>query len=108
MATRIETLGSGRRAPMSAWVVFFAVVLIAATLGIGALIGSSNGTTSPAITQNDGAAIARDTNAPGLIKGGLQPRPYSPIVVDEPATVLLVPDGYVRMPGGELRPTPGS
>jgi hypothetical protein len=108
MATRIETLGSGRRAPMSAWIVFFAVVLIAGMLGIGALIGSSNGTTTPARTPNDGAAIARDTSEPGLIKGGLQPRPYSPIVVDEPATDVKVPDGYVRMPGGEIRPTPGA
>jgi hypothetical protein len=106
MATRIETLGSGRRAPRSAWIVFFAMVLIAATLAIGALIGSKNDTAAPA--NEPVSAVARDTSAPGLIKGGLQPRPYSPIVVDEPATVVKVPDGYVRMPGGEIRPTPGS
>ena len=109
MATRIETLGSGRRAPRGAWFMLLAIVLIAAVLAVGALIGSNGGTTAPARPAGEpAAAIARDTNAPGLIKGGLQPRPYSPIVVDEPATAVSVPDGFVRMPGGEVRPMPGS
>jgi hypothetical protein len=109
MATRVESLGSGRRAPRSAWIVFFAMVMIAAMLGIGALIGSKSETAAPAGTANEPvSAVARDTSAAGLIKGGLQPRPYSRIVFDEPATVVKVPDGYVRMPGGEIRPTPGS
>ena len=109
MATRIENLGSGRRAPKAAWLMLFALVLIAAALTFGALIGSNAGTTAPSRTGNEpAAAVARDTNAPGLIKGGLQPRPYSPIVVDESATAVSVPDGFVRMPGGEVRPMPGS
>jgi hypothetical protein len=109
MSTRIETLGSGRRAPRSAWIVFLAMVLIAAMLGIGALIGSKSEPAAPTRTANEPvSALARETSARGLIKGGLQPRPYSPIVVDEPATVVKVQDGFVRMPGGEIRPTPGS
>ncbi|HET8527047.1 MAG TPA: hypothetical protein VFM81_10485 [Actinomycetota bacterium] len=109
MATRIETLGSGGRAPRSAWIMLFAVVLIAAALAIGALIGSNGGTTTPERMANENAAtIARDTDSPGLIKGGLQPRPYSPIVVEDPAAVVTVPDGFIRMPGGEVRPMPGN
>ena len=108
MATRIETLGTGRRAPRGAWIMLLAIVLIAAALAIGALVGSSGGTTAPARSANEtSSAIARDTNSAGLIKGGLQPRPYSPIVVDEPATGGKAPDGFVRMPGGEVRPIPG-
>ena len=108
MATRIETLGSGRRAPRGAWIMLLALVLIAATLAIGALVGSNGGTTAPTRPATESSsAIARASNASGLIKGGLQPRPYSPIVVDEPATAVSVPDGFVRMPGGEVRPMPG-
>ena len=105
MATRIETLGSGGRAPRSAWIMLFAVVLIAAALAVGALIGSNGGTTAG--SANEPAAVAPAGAVPGLIKAGLQPRPYSPIVVEEPATAI-VPDGFIRMPGGEVRPMPGS
>jgi hypothetical protein len=42
---------------------------------------------------------------PGLIKAGLQPRPYSAIPAEAvDATVQEVPDGFVQMPGGEVRP----
>ena len=109
MATRIETLGSGRQAPRGAWLMLVALVLIAATLAVGALIGSNGGTTAPARpASGSAAAVARDSDAPGLIKGGLQPRPYSPIAVDEPAAGGRAPNGFVRMPGGEVRPVPGS
>lgn len=109
MATKIETLGTGRRAPTSAWIMLFAIVLIAAALAVGALIGSTGGTTAPSGTAKESAsAVAPAQAVPGLIKGGLQPRPYSPIVVDEPATAVSVPAGFIRMPGGEVRPMPGS
>ena len=107
MATRIETLGSGRRASRGAWFMLLAVVLIAAALAVGALIGS--GTTAPDRSATDvSAVVAPATHVPGLIKGGLQPRPYSPIVVDESGTDVRVPDGFVRMKGGEVRPAFGS
>ena len=109
MATRIETLGTGRRAPRGAWIMLLAIVLIAAALAAAALIGPNGRTTVPARPASEPAtAIARDTNSAGLIKGGLQPRPFSPIVVDEPATGGDAPEGFVRMPGGEVRPIPGS
>jgi hypothetical protein len=38
-----------------------------------------------------------------LIKAGLQPRPLSPIPVDETATVEMTPAGSDTMPGGEVR-----
>jgi hypothetical protein len=43
-----------------------------------------------------------------LIKAGLQPRPFSPMPVDETATMEKIPAGFVKMPGGELRPTFGA
>jgi hypothetical protein len=108
MATRSETLGTGRGSQRNAWIALVAIVLIAAALAIGALIGSNGGTTAPARPATQpAAAVARDTDSPGLIKGGLQPRPFSPIEVDEPATAVSVPDGFVRMQGGEVRPMPG-
>jgi hypothetical protein len=89
--------------------MLFAIALIAVALAIGALVGSSGGTTAPARTANENAAVDAPAGADsGLIKGGLQPRPYSPIVVDEPAVGGEAPDGFVRMPGGEVRPTSGS
>lgn len=108
MATRIETLGTGGRAPRIAWLMLFAIVLIAALLAVGALIGSGGGTTAPARSGTEDAAVVAPAKAvPGLIKGGLQPRPYSPIVVDDPAAAS-VPDGFVKMRGGEVRPAFGS
>lgn len=108
MATRIETLGTGRQAPRGAWIMLLAIVLIAAAVAAAALMGPNGRTTAPARPASEPAtAIARDTNSAGLIKGGLQPRPYAPIVVDEPATGGKAPDGFVRMPSGEVRPIPG-
>jgi hypothetical protein len=109
MATRIETLGTGSRAPRSAWLALVAMVLIATALAVGALIGSNGGTTAPARSRDAGATVVvRDQPAPGLIKGGLQPRPFSPIEVDGPSTGGKAPAGFVRMPSGEVRPVPGS
>src|SRR5262245_26174550 len=103
MASRIETLGTGRRAPRNAWIALAAMVLIAAVLAVGALIGARGGTTTP-VRSSDGEAsvIVRDQPASGLIKGGLQPRPFSPIEVDEPSAGGKAPNGFVRMPGGEV------
>jgi len=38
-----------------------------------------------------------------LIKAGLQPRPFSPIPVDEIAAGERIPAGFDKMPGGEVR-----
>ena len=53
-------------------------------------------------------ALEPATSVPGLIKAGLQPRPFSPIPVDETATVEKIPAGFVKMSGGELRPKFGA
>jgi hypothetical protein len=105
MATRIETLGWGRRAPRTAWLGVFAIVMVAAALVIGTLIRSDGATSTPA-RSTDGAvstAVEPATRVPGLIKAGLQPRPLSPIPVDETATVEMTPAGSDTMPGGEAR-----
>lgn len=108
MATRIETLGEGRRAPKAVWIMFIAIVLVAVALGVGTMIGSGDGTTTPARSPDAAAIAAREaaTQSFGLIKGGLQPRPYSGILVEETAPVVApkIPDGFVQLPGGELRP----
>jgi hypothetical protein len=89
MATRIETLGGGKRAPRGAWIVLFAIVIVAAALAIGTLVRSDGGTTKPARSADDGATTALEpaTHVPGLVKAGLQPRPFSPIPVDEAVVV---------------------
>jgi hypothetical protein len=71
MATRIETLGWGRRAPRTAWLVVFAMVMVAAALAIGTLIRSDGATSTPA-RSTDGAVSHRragDTG-PGFDQGG--------------------------------------
>jgi hypothetical protein len=108
MATRIETLGGGKRAPRAAWIMLFAIVMVAAALAIGTLVGS-DGATTPARSGDAGAATALEpvTHVPGLVKAGLQPRPFSEIP-EVAAVTVRVPVGFVKMPGGELRPTYGS
>jgi hypothetical protein len=110
MATRIETLGEGRRAPKAAWIMLFAIVMVTAALAIGTLIRSDGITKTPVRSADEAvsAALEPATQAPGLIKAGLQPRPFSPIRVDETATLAKIPAGFVKMPGGELRPTFGA
>jgi len=110
MATRIETLGGGRRAPKAAWIVLFAIVMVTAAVVVGTLIRSDGITKTPARSANEAVSTALEpaTQVPGLIKAGLQPRPFSPIPVDETASVEKIPAGFVRMPGGELRPAFGA
>jgi hypothetical protein len=89
--------------------MLFAIVLLAAALAVGTLIRSDGTTKTPA--RSAGAVstpVESATQVPGLIKAGLQPRPFSPIPVDETATPERIPAGFVKMPGGEVRPTFGA
>jgi hypothetical protein len=110
MATRIETLGGGRRAPRAAWMMLFAIVMVAAALAVGTFIRSDGITKTPArsVGQAVSTVVEPATQVPGLIKAGLQPRPFSPIQVDETSTVEKIPAGFVKMPGGEVRPKFGA
>jgi len=110
MATRIETLGGGKRAPKAAWIMLFATVMIAAALAIGALVGSDGAKTTTSGSGDAGAATALEpaTHVPGLVKAGLQPRPFSEIPEVGAVTVEKIPEGFVKMAGGELRPKYGS
>ncbi|MGA9161963.1 MAG: hypothetical protein WB297_14010 [Actinomycetota bacterium] len=110
MATRIETLGGDRRAPRAIWIMLFAIVMVAAAVTIGTLVRSDGASTRPARTADAGAVtrIEPATQVPGLIKAGLQPRPFSEIPVVEAVTADQIPDGFVKMPGGELRPRFGA
>ncbi|HET7928907.1 MAG TPA: hypothetical protein VFM40_05080 [Actinomycetota bacterium] len=110
MATRIETLGGGRRAPRAAWITLFAILMVAAAIAAGILIRSDSTTTAPARPAGEAVSSALEpaTQVPGLVKAGLQPRPFSPIQTVETATVEEVPAGFVKMPGGEVRPRFGA
>ena len=110
MATRIETLGGGRRAPKAAWIVLFAIVMVTAAVAVGTLIRSGGTTTTPVLPPGEAvsAALEPATQVPGLIKAGLQPRPFSPIQTIETATAEKIPAGFVKMPGGEVRPRFGA
>ena len=79
MAIRIETLRAGKRAPRAAWIMLFAVVVVAAAFATGTLVRSDGGITKPARPANDGATTALEpaTHVPGLVKAGLQPRPFA-------------------------------
>jgi hypothetical protein len=105
MATRIETLGGGKRAPKAAWIMLFAIVLVAAALAIGIFVGSDGAKTTAPRSSVEGAAtaLAPATHVPGLVKAGLQPRPFSPIPVNEAVVAERTPNRYVMMPVGELK-----
>ena len=70
MATRIETLGGGRRAPKAAWIMLFAIVMITAAVAVGTLIRSDGFTKTPARSANEAVSTALEpaTQVPGLIK----------------------------------------
>ena len=110
MATRIETLGGGRRAPRAAWITLFAILMVAAAIAAGTLIRSNGSTTTPARPAGGAVSTALEpaTQVPGLIKAGLQPRPYSPIQTVATATGEKIPAGFVKMVGGEVRPRFGA
>jgi hypothetical protein len=110
MSTRIESLGGGRRAPKAAWIMLFAIVMVAAALAIGTLIRSDGTTKTPVRSADEAVSTALEPGiqVPGLVKDGLQPRPFSRIPVQETAIVEKIPAGFVQMPGGELRPTHGA
>lgn len=110
MATRIETLGGGRRAPKAAWIMLFAIIVVAAALTVGTLIRSDGTTKTPARSADEAVSTVLEpaTQVPGLVKAGLQPRPFSPIPADETATVDKIPAGFVKMRGGEVRPRFGA
>ena len=105
MATRIETLGGGKRAPRAAWIMLLAIGMVAAALAMGTLVRSDGGTTKPTRSANDGATTALEpaTHVPGLVKAGLQPRPFSPIPLNEAVVAERTPNRFVMMPVGELK-----
>lgn len=111
MATRIETLERGGRVPNAAWIALFAIVVVASALVIGTLIQSDDATPRPVRTTDAATVSAIDpgVQVPGLIKAGLQPRPYSgidPAEIDEVAAPKIA-DGSARVPS-DVRPKFGA
>jgi len=112
MATRSETLGRGSWAPKAVWITLFAIVMIGAAVVLGTLVNSNGEGTKPArpATVQAVTPVELPASVPALVEGGLQPRPFTTIPVAQAVgqnTAPTIPDGFVRMPGGELRPTFG-
>ena len=102
MATRIETLGGGKRAPRAIWIMLFAIVMVAAALAIGTLVRSDGETLKPAGSADGGATTALEpaTHVAGLVKAGLQPRPFSPIPMNEAVVAERTPNRFLMMMPG--------
>ena len=109
MSTRIETLGTRKQVPARTVVM----LAIAAVLAVGVAVAgfalvdrSTTVATKPAgITDT---AVQPAAEVPVLVKGGLQPRPFSRIPTPERASISrAVPAGFVPVgTSGDFRPRP--
>ncbi|HEY7660547.1 MAG TPA: hypothetical protein VIC58_08105 [Actinomycetota bacterium] len=111
MATRIESLGTGK-SPRGTVFVIVAICAVAATIAVAALT-TGGGPAAPARPNPATEAVTLEPPAQveGLVKAGLQPRPFSEIPVAEvvvPAVAPIgdAPAGFIPMPGGDFRPRP--
>jgi len=109
MAASSETLRQGRQMSPGAWALLVVVGLLAVALAVGGYAISTRTTAEPApattVTESDTVAAAVPQES-GLIKNGLQPRPFTMIAVPAPQIeVADTPDGFVRM-GTDFRPIP--
>ncbi len=103
MAARTETLGRTKAMSASAWSTLVAATLLAVALAVGgyALTRSSEPVTAPKVEQVTTTA----TYEGGLIKNGLQPRPFSMIAAPAAVTGTDTPTGFIRV-GTDFRPMP--
>lgn len=106
MAASSETLRRDRQVSSGAWAILVLVGLVAVALAIGGYVISTRSTSEPIATtevvESDTVASAGQQEG-GLIKNGLQPRPYSAIEV--PPQIVTTPEGFVRV-GTDFRPIP--
>lgn len=107
MTARIETLGARKRLSASGWVALAVVALVAVALAVGgfALVDRSS-TVAPKPGEVTAITVEPATHVPGLIKAGLQPRPFSEIPQVQDSTSEPAPDGFVKMGQGDFRPRP--
>jgi len=113
MTSQTGTITSGRRMSAPGWITLLAVALVAVAVAVGAYALVDRSTTTapepaapqaPAVTA---VTIEGITHVPGLVKGGLQPRPFSPIP-EQAAAPDTAPAGFVRIgTSDEFRPIPG-
>jgi hypothetical protein len=82
-----------------------ALVAIAVAVGGFALVDRST-TVAPKPMEVTSTAILPVTHVLGLIKAGLQPRPFSEIPTQVETSTTDVPDGFVRLGRGDFRPKP--
>ena len=103
MAARSETLGRTKGMSASAWATLIVASLLAVTLAVGgyALTRSSEPVITPKVEQVTTTA----TYDGGLIKNGLQPRPFSMIAAPAEVSGTDTPTGFIRV-GTDFRPIP--
>jgi hypothetical protein len=113
MTAQTGTLTSRQRMSPTAWITLLVAALVAVALAVGGYALVDRSTTSapaPAPATVSTRTIEGVTQVPGLIKGGLQPRPFSPIEVPAEAPArIAVPEGFVRIgTSDDFRPVPGA
>jgi len=108
MVASSETLRQGKRLSSGAWTLLVVVGLLAVALAVGGYAISTRSTDEPAVAttvaESDTVATAV-TQDGGLIKNGLQPRPYAMIVAPPETVIVDTPAGFIRV-GTDFRPMP--
>jgi hypothetical protein len=113
MTATTGTITGGRRLSGGGWAALAAATLLAVAVAVGGVALLNRDTTpapAPKTVEIAPYETAPAVHVPGLIKAGLQPRPYSPIVVPKLAPAESgVPAGFVPVgANGDFRPMPGS
>jgi len=108
MTASSETLRQGKRMSSGSWAILAIVALLATALAVGGYAISTRSTSEPAavttVTESSAVTVQSGQDT-GLIKGGLQPRPFAAIEVPAKAVTVDTPDGFVRV-GTDFRPMP--
>ena len=108
MATSSQTLRQGKGISSRGWATLVAVALVAIALAVGGYAISTRSTSEPAAVTKVAESATVGTVVPqegGLIKNGLQPRPFTTIATPPQSVTVDTPDGFVRV-GTDFRPIP--
>jgi hypothetical protein len=87
------------------WAILVVVGLIAIALAVGGYAMVTGTTSGPAVVTEVVEPAPAVTDEGGLIKNGLQPRPYTAIDPSPQGAGVETPDGFVRV-GTDFRPMP--
>jgi hypothetical protein len=85
--------------------ILVVVGLLAIALAVGGNAISTRTTSEPVAVPKVGESATVVPREVGLIKNGLQPRPFSMIAAPPEVVVTDAPDGFIRV-GTDFRPMP--